>query len=86
MIIRQWHGWTASANADAYEALFRSSGPNTSDVEGRLGAFLLRRDTGDESKRQPIPAFRGFDVAAETVAADYEAGRGDDGRAVIRGA
>jgi hypothetical protein len=49
MIIRQWRGWTKRADADAYEALLRS-GPNTSHAEGRLGAFLLRREVGDETE------------------------------------
>ena len=71
MIIRQWHGWTTRANADAYEALFRSSGPNTSRAEGRLGAFLLRREAGDETEFVVQRIFTSMDAVRAIYGEDY---------------
>jgi hypothetical protein len=48
MIIRIWHGWTESGNADAYEALLReeitSEAVNGAQTPGMLGIDVLRRD------------------------------------------
>jgi hypothetical protein len=75
MIIRQWHGWTTIINANAYEALFRSKGPNTSEAEGRLGAFLLRRDVGDETEFIVQHVFTSMDAIQELYGNDYERSR-----------
>ena len=51
MISRVWHGWTAPANADAYEALLRSTilpGIMRRDIAGYVGVHLARRNDGDE--------------------------------------
>ena len=48
-IMRVWHGWTAPENADAYEEMLRTEIlPGIHRIEGYAGAFLLRRDDGDE--------------------------------------
>lgn len=46
MICRMWHGWTTSANADAYEHLLRSEifhGIAERGIPGYRGIELLRR-------------------------------------------
>ena len=49
MIRRLWHGWTSRENADAYEDLLRREIlPGIPRVKGYRGAFLLRKDAGDE--------------------------------------
>lgn len=50
MIVRIWHGWTAAANADAYESLLREEifpGIAAKEVAGYLGIELLRRPLED---------------------------------------
>jgi hypothetical protein len=48
-IMRVWHGWTSTENADAYEALLRGEIlPGIHRIDGYGGAFLLRRDDGAE--------------------------------------
>ena len=50
MICRSWHGWTAPANADAYEALLRTEvfpGIARRAIAGYRGIELLRRADGD---------------------------------------
>ena len=52
MICRIWHGWTTSANADAYEQLLRNEifvGIAARAIPGYLGIELLRRDVLDEA-------------------------------------
>jgi len=49
MISRLWHGWTSRENAGAYEDLLRREIlPGIHRVKGYRGAFLLRKDAGDE--------------------------------------
>jgi heme-degrading monooxygenase HmoA len=49
MIARIWHGWTIPDNAAAYETLLRTKIlPGIHRVPGHEGAYLLRRDAGDE--------------------------------------
>jgi hypothetical protein len=47
MLCRVWHGWTTTANADAYEALLRTEvfpGIARRGVAGYRGIELLRRE------------------------------------------
>jgi heme-degrading monooxygenase HmoA len=49
MISRIWHGWTKKEDADKYEAMLRAEVlPGIHRIDGYHGAFLLRRDDGDE--------------------------------------
>ena len=49
MITRLWRGWTAAADADDYEDfLLNRLFVSMRDIEGFLGADVLRRDTEDE--------------------------------------
>jgi antibiotic biosynthesis monooxygenase (ABM) superfamily enzyme len=51
MIARIWHGWTAPANADAYQRLLLTEilpAIAARGIPGYLQAQLLRRDAADE--------------------------------------
>ncbi len=51
MICRIWHGWTAPADAEAYEALLKSeilTGIQDREIAGYRGIQLLRRSMGDD--------------------------------------
>ncbi|HUC63197.1 MAG TPA: antibiotic biosynthesis monooxygenase [Alphaproteobacteria bacterium] len=59
MIGRVWHGWTARANGDAYEALLRSTifpGILAKRIAGFRRIELLRRDV-DEPGQGPETEF-----------------------------
>ena len=65
MIARHWHGWTSKDNADAYESLFRTQGSNVNLVDGRIGAYLLRRDLEDEVEFIVVHIFESMDGGDE---------------------
>ena len=51
MIVRLWHGWTALADADAYQAFLAAEiadGFLTNPAPGFRGVEVLRRGDGDE--------------------------------------
>ena len=75
MILRQWHGWTDKSNADAYSELFRTKGPNVERVEGRRGAYLLRRNSGDEVEFVVQHIFDSMEAIRAALGKDYEAAR-----------
>jgi heme-degrading monooxygenase HmoA len=81
VIARRWQGWTTKQNADAYEALLRTTVlPGIHRVRGYRGAYLLRRDAGDEVAFVTITLFDSMDAVRAFAAAD----RGTDyERAVI---
>lgn len=73
MISRVWHGWTARANADAYERFLREEMlPGIHRVRGFKGATLLRRDAGDEVEFVTITRFESIDAVKEFAGDDYE--------------
>src|ERR1043165_5767012 len=72
MISRVWHGFTSRANADAYETLLRSKVlPGIGRVRGYRGAFLLRRDAGDEVEFVTITQFDDLDAVRAFAGDDY---------------
>jgi len=75
MIARQWYGWTSKDNADAYEELFRTKGSNVNIVDGRIGAYLLRRDLEDEVEFIVVHIFKSMDVMREIVGDNDEVAR-----------
>ena len=75
MIARQWYGWTSKEDADAYEKLFRTHGPNVERVDGRVGAYLLRRDLSDEVEFIVLHIFESMDAVRAVVGDDYETAR-----------
>lgn len=75
MIARQWYGWTSKDNANAYEELFRTHGSNANRVDGRIGAYLLRRDLESEVEFIVVHIFESMDIMREIVGDDYEVAR-----------
>ena len=77
MIGRIWHGWTAPANADAYESLLRTTIlPGITRIVGYEGAHLLRHDRAEEvefvtitwfASEEAVRAFAGPDDARAVV-------------------
>ena len=73
MISRVWHGWTSPENVDAYESLLRETiFPWIERVEGYRGAFLLRRDLGEEVEFVTITRFDSLDAVKAFAGEDYE--------------
>jgi hypothetical protein len=70
MIIRQWHGWTSREHADAYEELFRKEGNH--HIAGRKGAYLLRRDVGDEVEFIVQMLYESLEAVRAHRGEDYE--------------
>jgi len=76
MITRVWRGWTAPSNADAYEALLRSSilpGIAGRGIEGYKGAHLLRRHDGDDIEFVTILWFDSIEAVHVFAGDDHEA-------------
>jgi heme-degrading monooxygenase HmoA len=74
MIARVWHGWTKPQNADAYESLLRDDMfPSIRQIEGSRGAYLLRRETGEEVEFVTITLFSSLDAVQRFAGPDYEA-------------
>jgi heme-degrading monooxygenase HmoA len=72
MIGRLWHGWTTKEKADAYEQLLRTDIlPGIHRVEGYEGAYLLRRDTGDEVEFVTMTLFKTMDDVRAFAGEDY---------------
>ncbi|MBA3519514.1 MAG: antibiotic biosynthesis monooxygenase [Rhizobiales bacterium] len=75
MISRIWHGWTAPANADAYEVLLRSTifpGILARNVPGFRAIELLRRLADDEVEFITIMLFDSLDSIAAFAGPDPE--------------
>ena len=76
MISRVWHGWTAPANADAYEQLLKDEifvGIGHREIVGYRGIHLLRRDLGDEVEFVTVMWFDTLDAVRAFAGDDYEA-------------
>jgi hypothetical protein len=76
MIIRIWHGWTSTANADAYEALLREEifvGIAARKIRGYRGIQLLRRQLPSEVEFITIMRFSDLGAVREFAGPDYEA-------------
>lgn len=75
MICRSWHGWTAPANADAYEALLRTEifpGIARRAIVGYRGIELLRRADGDTVEFVTLMWFDSIDDVRAFAGEDYE--------------
>jgi heme-degrading monooxygenase HmoA len=74
MISRIWHGWTSSANADAYEHLARHeifAGIAGRSIPGFRGIDLLRRPS-DEVEFITIMWFDSLDAVRKFAGSEYE--------------
>jgi heme-degrading monooxygenase HmoA len=75
MVSRVWHGWTTSANADAYESLLKSEifpGIQRRQIAGYQGIHLFRRDLGDEVEFITIMWFDSLEAIRAFAGEDYE--------------
>jgi heme-degrading monooxygenase HmoA len=72
MISRIWHGWTRREDADRYEAMLRAEVlPGIHRVKGYNGAFLLRRESGDETEFVTITQFDDINAVRGFAGEDY---------------
>ncbi len=74
MISRVWHGWTAPANADAYEALLKSeifNGIRDRQIVGYRGIHLFRRNLGDEVEFVTVMWFDTIEAVRAFAGEDY---------------
>ena len=75
MISRIWHGWTAPANADAYEALLKSeifTGIQNRQIPGYRGIQLFRRSLDTEVEFVTIMWFDSLEAVRAFAGEDYE--------------
>ena len=76
MISRIWHGYTAPADADAYEALLRDeifTGIEARSISGFREIQLFRRDVGDEVEFVTVMWFDSLDAVRDFAGEDVEA-------------
>ena len=73
MIARLWHGWTTRANAPVYETLLREEVlPGIHRVAGFHGAYLLRRQAGEEVEFVTLTLFDSLEAVRAFAGEDYE--------------
>ena len=75
MITRVWRGWTTPGNAGAYQRIVSTEvlpGIAQRDIQGYHGAYLLRRELGDEVEFMTILLFESLDALREFGGDDYE--------------
>ena len=73
MIARLWHGWTRPENAAPYEALLKTRIlPGIHRVAGYRGAYLLRRDHGEEVEFVTLTLFDSLEAVKGFAGEDYE--------------
>lgn len=90
-VARVWHGWTTPENAAAYDELVtREVLPSMEDLQGCLGAQMMRRDGDQEveflvitewASLEDVKAFAGEDYEKTTIPYDaaHLLARFDDG-------
>jgi heme-degrading monooxygenase HmoA len=72
MISRIWHGWTKPQHADEYEAMLRADVlPGIHRITGYQGAYLLRRNDGDEVEFVTITQFHDMEAVRRFAGDDY---------------
>jgi hypothetical protein len=75
MITRLWRGWTSLDNADAYKRIVSTEVlPSIArrGIDGYRGAYLLRREVGDEVEFATILLFKSVEALREFGGEDYE--------------
>jgi heme-degrading monooxygenase HmoA len=78
LILRIWHGWTAPADADAYEHLLNEEilvGIGERNIPGFHGIQLLRREVGGtvaEVEFVTLMRFESLDAVRAFAGEDYE--------------
>lgn len=77
MISRVWYGWTTPENADTYERLLLTTilpGIAARRISGYHGAYLYRRDVGNEVEFVTTMLFDSMQGVREFAGEDYEHG------------
>ena len=73
MITRMWRGWTAAADADAYERFLRTQlFPQVAKLQGFRGARILRRRLEDEEEFVTLTVFESLEAVRAFAGEDYE--------------
>jgi heme-degrading monooxygenase HmoA len=74
VIARVWHGWTKPEDADAYSEFLRTNvlPELTAQVEGFLGACVLRREDDGEVEFLVLTRFDSLDAVRAFAGEDYE--------------
>jgi antibiotic biosynthesis monooxygenase (ABM) superfamily enzyme len=74
MILRYWRGWTTEENADLYAGIVREvlAGIAAREVAGYRGAYLARRELGDETEFATILLFDSTESVRAFAGDDYE--------------
>jgi heme-degrading monooxygenase HmoA len=75
VIVRIWHGWTTTGNADRYEELLKEEifvGIQERRIPGFDGIQLLRREVDEEVEFITVMRFASLDAVREFAGADYE--------------
>jgi antibiotic biosynthesis monooxygenase (ABM) superfamily enzyme len=75
MILRFWRGWTTPENADAYQRIVSTEVlPSIAarNVDGYRGAYLARRELGDEVEFATIMKFDSIESVRAFAGEDYE--------------
>ncbi|MDF1503627.1 hypothetical protein [Roseisolibacter sp. H3M3-2] len=76
MIARMWHGRVPLAKADAYAAYVEATGlAGYRATPGNRGAWLLRRDEGDEAHFTTLSFWDSVAAIVAFAGADYELAR-----------
>ena len=73
MIARIWRGWTKAQDADAYEKLLKEVVyPGLQTINGYLGGYILRHESGDETEFVTVNLFESLDAVLAFAGPDYE--------------
>jgi heme-degrading monooxygenase HmoA len=75
MIMRYWRGWATRENADAYQRIVSTTVlPHIASLglSGYHGAYLMRREVGDEVEFATITMFDSLDDVRAFAGDDYE--------------
>jgi len=75
MILRLWRGWTTPENAAAYEKIVSTEVlPSIAarNLDGYLGAYLVRRELDGEVEFATILKFTSLDKVRAFTGEDYE--------------
>jgi len=73
--MRYWRGWASPENADAYERIVTTQVlPHLAglNLDGYHGAYLMRREAGDEVEFATITIFDSLDDVRAFAGEDYE--------------
>ncbi len=63
IIGRLWRGWATAQHAQAYEELFRRSMlPGLQRIDGFAGAYVLRKEAGEEVELMTITLFESLEA------------------------